>query len=135
MSRTMRRSATRCSINFTNHPWSRVSKKAWMSASSTQHFLRADRRRERIQRVVLTAPRTEAVREPEKVRFVDGVEHLGDGALDNLIFQRGNAERPLPPVRLRDVRSPNRLCSIRAPLQPLGEVAEIGLPCLAVGRP
>src|SRR5438876_4264669 len=91
MSRTMRPSATRCSINFTNLAWSRVSKQAWMSASSTQHFLRADRRRERIQRVVLTAPRTEAVREPEKVRFVDGVEHLGDGALDNLIFQRGNA--------------------------------------------
>src|SRR5881296_937259 len=33
---TTRRSATRCSTNFTSHPWSRVSKNPRMSASSTQ---------------------------------------------------------------------------------------------------
>src|SRR2546429_342016 len=39
ISRTTRRSATRCSINFTSHPCSRVSKKARMSQSSTQFTL------------------------------------------------------------------------------------------------
>jgi hypothetical protein len=36
MSRTTRRWPTRCSTNLTSHPCSRVSKKLWMSASSTQ---------------------------------------------------------------------------------------------------
>src|SRR6266705_109759 len=39
ISRTTRRSATRCSINFTSHPCSSVSKKARMSQSSTQFTL------------------------------------------------------------------------------------------------
>src|SRR5439155_572619 len=39
MSRTTRRSATRCSTNFPSHPWSRVSKNPRISASSTQFTL------------------------------------------------------------------------------------------------
>src|SRR5437867_7427625 len=39
MRRTTRRSATRCSTNFTSHPWSRVSKNPRISASSTQFTL------------------------------------------------------------------------------------------------
>jgi len=77
----------------------------------------------------------EPIREPEKVRFVDGVEHLDDGALDNLVLQRGNSERPLPPVRLRDVRPTNRLRPVRSPLQPQGQVPEVGLQVLPVVLP
>ena len=78
-----------------------------MSASSTQFtFLRPDPDRQRVQRIVLAAPRPESVREAEKVLLVDGVEHLDDGPLDDLVLQRGNAERPLPPVRLLDVHPP-----------------------------
>src|ERR1019366_877216 len=44
--------------------------------------------------------------EERKIHLVDGVEHLDDGPLDDLILQRGNSERPLPPVRLRDVHPP-----------------------------
>ena len=49
---------------------------------------------------MLAAPRPESVREAEEVRFVDGVQHLDRRALDDLVFQRGNPERPLPPVAL-----------------------------------
>ena len=34
------------------------------------------------------ASRSEPVGEPEKAPFVDGVHHLNDGPLDDLIFQR-----------------------------------------------
>ena len=85
------------------------------------------------------ALRPESVRESEKVRVVDRAQHRDDGALDDLVFQRGNAERPLPPVRLRDVRATHRLRSVRPSLQPVGEVLEIRLqgrpvvlPCFAI---
>ena len=70
------------------------------------HSSRFDADRERVERLMRAALRPEAVREAEKVRLVDGVEHLDDGPLDDFVFQRGDAERPLPPVRLRDVRPP-----------------------------
>ncbi len=40
ISRTTRRSAIRCSTNFTSHPWSMASKNPRMSASSTQFTFR-----------------------------------------------------------------------------------------------
>jgi len=82
-----------------------------------------------------TAPRAESVREAEKVLFVDGVEHLDDGTLDDLVLQRGNAQRSLPPVRLLDVRPPYRLRSVRSPLQPLGQVLQVLSQLLAVVLP
>src|SRR2546428_5778564 len=39
----------------------------------------------------------------------------------------GDAQRPLPPVGLGDVRSLDRLRSVRPPLQPLREVREMHL--------
>ena len=62
-----------------------------------------DARRERVQRVVLSPARPEPVGEAEEVRFVDSTENLHHRALDDLIFQRGDAERALPPVRFRNV--------------------------------
>ena len=67
------------------------------------HLSPVDPDRERIHRQMRIASRPETVRKPEKRRLVDRVQHLDDGALDNLVFQRGDTERPLPPVRLRDV--------------------------------
>ena len=99
------------------------------------HLLRQEPDRERVQSLMRAALRSEAVREAEEVGVVDGVEHLDDGALDDLVFQRGNAERPQPPVRLRDVRPPHRLRAVRSSLQPSGEVQEIGLEILSVVPP
>jgi len=70
------------------------------------HPLALDPGRQRIQRIMRAAPRPEPVRESQEVRLVDGVEHPGDGPLENLVLQRRDAERPQPPVRLRDVRPP-----------------------------
>ena len=70
------------------------------------HVLPLDPDRERIQRVMRATSRPEPVGETPEIHLIDGVEHLDDGPLNNLVFQRGDAERALPPVRLRDVRPP-----------------------------
>ena len=80
-------------------------------------------------------PRAESIREPHKVLFVDGVEHLDDGALDDLILQHGDSERPLPPVRLLDVRPPYRLGSVRSPLKSLRESPKVLFQLFAVVLP
>src|SRR5207249_8564856 len=46
-----------------------------------------------------------------------------------------NAERPQPPVHLRDVRSTHRLRPVRPPLEPAGEVPKVGLKILSVVPP
>ena len=56
-------------------------------------------------RELLVAPRSEAIRETEKIHFVDRVEHLDDCSLDHLVLQRGDPQRPLSTVGLRDVNA------------------------------
>jgi len=99
------------------------------------HLSRQQSRVERVQRVMRAAPRPESIREAEKVRFINGVQHLDRRPLGDLIFQRRHSERPLPPVGLGDVHPPHRLGSVRSPLQPLGEVLEVGLQALPVVPP
>src|SRR5437773_1349312 len=99
------------------------------------HLPRRDPYRERLQSLMRTAPRREPVREPEEVDLIDRVQDRDDGALDELVFQRGNAERPQPPVRLRDVRSPDRLRPVRPSLEPSREILEMLFQCLAVVLP
>ena len=82
-----------------------------------------------------TALWSKSVRESEEVRFVNRVQHRDGGALDDFVLQRGNAERPLPPVRLRDVRATHRLRSVRSSFQPCGEVLEIGVQSCTVLLP
>jgi site-specific DNA recombinase len=88
-----------------------------------------------IQRLVLASPWTEPVGEAEKIRFVDGVQHLDCGTLDNLIFQCRNSQRPSPPISFGDVHPSNRFCSVRSSSQSMGEVLEVGLKSLAVVLP
>ena len=91
------------------------SKNSRMSASSTQFtFLRQQPDHRARPARYAGYPRPETVREAQEVGLVDGVEHLDDGPLDDLVLQRGNAQRPLPPVRLRDVHSRERLRSVRS---------------------
>ncbi len=70
-----------------------------------------------------------------EVRLVDGVEHLDGGPLDDLAFQRRDAERPLPPVRLRDVRPPRRTRPVAPLLHPLVQAPEIRHQVLPAGFP
>jgi hypothetical protein len=62
------------------------------------HVSRLDPSRERVQRIVWTTPRPEPVREAEKVRRVDRIQHLDHRPLQDLVLQHGNTERPQPPV-------------------------------------
>ena len=99
------------------------------------HLSRQQSRVERIQRIVLAASRPEPVREAEKVRFIDGVHHLDRRTLDDLILQRGHAERSLPPVGLGNVYPTNRLRPVRPAFQPFGQILEIALQPLSVVPP
>src|SRR6266704_2986990 len=81
------------------------------------------------------APWPEPVGTTPEVHLVDGVQHLDDGALDNLVLQRGNTERPQPPVRLRDVRPPRRARPVTPLLHPPEQILEVRLQLLPAGRP
>src|SRR6267378_3980134 len=67
------------------------------------HFSRQQSGVQCIQRLMLAAPWSESVRKTEKIGFIDGIQHLDRRTLDNLVFQRRDSERSLPPVGLRDV--------------------------------
>ena len=75
-----------------------------LSASSTQFTrLRVSPAVQGVQRIMLGPPRPEPVGEALEVRLVDRVQHLADGALEDLVLQRrdGRGIMPLLPVTLR----------------------------------
>src|SRR5712675_1338392 len=71
------------------------------------------------------APRPEAVAEPKKVSLVDRIQHLGHRALDNLVFERGNAERPAAAVAFRDIRAAHRLGPVLSAVDPFVQVLKV----------
>ena len=75
--------------------------------------------------MVRAAPRSEPVGEAEKVLLVDGVQHLDDGPLEDLVLQGSDAERPLPSVRLGDVHPPRGLRSVGAGVHTAEKVFEV----------
>ena len=132
----MRRSAIRCSTNFTSHSWlMEVEKLTNVHVEHPVHLLRDDPDVKRVQRVMLASPRAESVREAEKVRLVDLVEHFYGGTLDYLVFQRRYPERPHPTVRLRNEDSSYGLCSVRSAFQACGEILEVLFQLLSVFPP
>ena len=62
------------------------------------HLLAAEGRGQRVERLMRRPAGPEPVGEPEKVPFIDGIEHLDGGTLDDLVFQCGQAERSLPSI-------------------------------------
>jgi hypothetical protein len=84
---------------------------------------------------VLTAPRPEPVAEPQELRLVDRRQDRHHRRLDDLILHCGNAERPLPAIRLRDVHPSRWQRPIRSPMDPCVQVREVGLEGLRVARP
>ena len=89
--------------------------------------------------MMLAAPRSEPIGEPQEVLFVNLVEDRHHGVLDDLVLQGRDAQRPLPPVGFRDVGSLGRLRSIRSPMdsamqvrQPRLEVRLVLLPRHAI---
>jgi hypothetical protein len=82
---------------------------------------------ERIQRIVLAAPGTEPIAEPQELRCIDRGENGHHRHLDDLVLQGGDAERPLPAIGLRDVPSPRGLRSIRSAVNMRVQISEVSL--------
>jgi hypothetical protein len=96
---------------------------------------RLDPSRERVQRIMRTPPWPKPIREPEKVRLVDRVQHLDQRPLKDLVLQRGDAERPLPPVGLRDKRSPRRFRPVTPAMDPGVQIPKVRFEIQPVVRP
>src|ERR1700745_4105654 len=71
---------------------------------------------------MLIAPWSEAIREAPKILLVNLVEDRDYGLLNNLVLQRGDPERPLPPIRFRNVHSSRWLRSISAAVNPAVQI-------------
>lgn len=74
---------------------------------------------------MLGAPRPEPVGETEKIHLVDGVQYFHHRALDDLVLQRSDAERPLPAVGFGDVLAPRWLRPIRTAHDAVVQVADV----------
>src|SRR5271165_2223393 len=83
--------------------------------------------RERVQRIVLSTLRPEPVAEPQELRLVDRRQDRRHRRLDNLVLQRGNAQRSTPPIRLRNIPSTGGLRSIPSPMHTCVKVLEVCL--------
>src|ERR1700756_5483539 len=95
-----------------------VEKARDVSVQNVVHLLLQERVRQRIQRVMLAAPRAKAIREAKKILFIDLIEDGGHGVLDELIFQGRDSEWTLPPIfflYVRSSRGQRSICSAMAP--------------------
>jgi hypothetical protein len=70
------------------------------------HLALADPDRQRVQRIVLATPWPESVAEPQEVFLPDRVQYFDQRTLDNLVLQRGYAQRTLAAIRLRNINPP-----------------------------
>src|ERR1700751_1771597 len=147
----IRRSPIRCSMKRISQDWLTLSKKDWTSQSSTQSISRsaaapdhwsivenappADPERERIQRLVLIALRSEPVAEAQELRLIDRRQDYHHRRLDDLVLQGGDAERSLPAIWLRNISSTRWLRSIRSCLDARMEIHEVLLEAFRVLGP
>src|SRR5580698_4165342 len=93
------------------------------------HSLPLDAHVQRVQRLMGAASRTKSVRKAAKVHLVYLVEDGYHRLLDNLVFQRSDAQRPLPAISLRYVHSSRGLRPIRSTVH---SAMEFGKPNLQV---
>ena len=85
-----------------------------------------------LQRMMGASARPEAVAEAEEIGFINGAQHLGDRALDNLVLQRGNAKGPVTAVGFRNECAANRLRPVSPRVHTITEVPDIALQVLFV---
>src|SRR6266851_883996 len=86
-------------------------------------------------RIVRATPGPEPIRETEKVLLVHRVQHLHHRTLEDLVLQRGDTERPLPPVRLRYVHPSRRARPVGTTADTAEQVFEVLSQVLPVGVP
>src|SRR6516225_280063 len=103
------------------------------------HLLLHERIGQRIQRLMLAAPRTKSIREAEEVLLIDLVEDGDHCLLDDLVLQCGDPERTFPSVAFLD-KYPSRwkrtVCSAMQPAvqidEPILQPGFLFLPCNTV---
>ncbi len=94
------------------------------------HSLPLDSHIQRIQRLMRAATGPEPIRKSFEVHLINLIEDGHHRLLNNLVLQRRDAQRTLPPVGLRYIDSPRGLCPIRSPVHP---AVQIGDPILQPG--
>src|SRR5262249_29758703 len=85
-----------------------IEKASDVSVHNVVHLLLQQRIGQRIQRIMLAAPRAKTIRETKKVLFINLVEDGGHGVLDDFVFQGRNPQWALPSIFFLYVHSSRR---------------------------
>src|SRR5215468_8441667 len=85
-----------------------IEKASDVRVQNVVHFLLQKRVRQRVQRVMLAAPRAKTIGEAQKVFLVNLVEDSDHGLLDDLVFQGRDPQWALPSIFFLYVHSSRR---------------------------
>src|SRR5271166_5879764 len=94
-----------------------------------------DPERERIQRLMLVALRSEPIAEAQELRLIDRRQNCRHRSLDDLVLYGSDAERPLSAIRLRYILPARRQRSIRSRVDASMQVQEVRLQVLCIFGP
>jgi len=89
------------------------------------HLLPHDPYPQRIQGIMLAAPRSEPIGEPQEILFVNLIEDCHYGLLNDLILQGCDAQGTLPSIGFRNVGSLGRLRSIRPSMDSAVQICQL----------
>jgi len=95
-----------------------IEKPSDVGIKNVVHLLLQERVRQRIQRLMLAAPRTKPIREAAKVFLVNLVEDGNYGMLDNLVFHSRNSQWTLSPICFLYVHSSRGRRSVCSAMHP-----------------
>src|SRR5215831_12224589 len=95
-----------------------VEKAADISVQNVVHLLLQECKRQRIQRIMLAAPRAKSIRESEKVFLVYLIEDGGHSVLDDFVLQSRDSQWTLPSIFFLYVHSFRRHRSVRSAMDP-----------------
>src|SRR6266508_1083419 len=112
-----------------------IEEPADVSIQHPAHLSRQQPRVQSIQRFVLALAGPVTIRETEKVSLIDCIQQGHCRSLDDLIFQRSDAERPEPPVCFADESPQHCLCPISPAPQSACKLQKTALQLLAVLPP
>ena len=89
------------------------------------HLLPHEPHPQRVQSIVLAAPRPEPIGEPQEILFVNLVEDRHYRLLNDLVLQSCNTQGTLPSISFRNVGSLGRLRSIRPSMDSAMQVRQL----------
>src|SRR5450759_4036226 len=86
-------------------------------------------------RPLRASPGPKSVAETPEILLVYGVEDRHHRLLYDFVFQRRDADRPLPTVRFLQINPPRRLCPVTAPVHPFVQISQPWFQSVFVFRP